>query len=99
VLDLAKSLGTDMPGSTADYIAMMNQLQRQGVSSQDVLGGVARQAANLGAVLNMPAKEAGEFAAQLQQATRASAGDMAALADTVQRTSHLGLDPTGMVKG
>lgn len=99
VLDLAKSLGTDMPGSTADYIAMMDQLQRQGVSSQDVLGGVARQAANLGAVLNMPAKEAGEFAAQLQQATRASAGDMAALADTVQRTSHLGLDPTGMVKG
>ncbi|EZP48052.1 phage tail tape measure protein [Delftia sp. RIT313] len=99
VLDLAKSLGTDMPGSTADYIAMMNQLQRQGVSSQDVLGGVARQAANLGAVLNMPAKEAGEFAAQLQQATRASAGDMAALADTVQRTAHLGLDPTGMVKG
>ncbi|MDR3017051.1 MAG: phage tail tape measure protein [Delftia acidovorans] len=99
VLDLAKSLGTDMPGSTADYIAMMNQLQRQGVSSQDVLGGVALQAANLGAVLNMPAKEAGEFAAQLQQATRASAGDMAALADTVQRTSHLGLDPTGMVKG
>ncbi|MDH0850085.1 phage tail tape measure protein [Delftia tsuruhatensis] len=99
VLDMAKSLGTDMPGSTADYIAMMNQLQRQGVSSQDVLGGVARQAANLGAVLNMPAKEAGEFAAQLQQATRASAGDMAALADTVQRTSHLGLDPTGMVKG
>lgn len=99
VLDLAKSLGTDMPGSTADYIGMMNQLQRQGVSSQDVLGGVARQAANLGAVLNMPAKEAGEFAAQLQQATRASAGDMAALADTVQRTSHLGLDPTGMVKG
>ncbi|BDE72848.1 phage tail tape measure protein [Delftia lacustris] len=99
VLDLAKSLGTDMPGSTADYIAMMNQLQRQGMSSQDVLGGVARQAANLGAVLNMPAKEAGEFAAQLQQATRASAGDMAALADTVQRTSHLGLDPTGMVKG
>ncbi|WP_284508764.1 phage tail tape measure protein [Delftia tsuruhatensis] len=99
VLDLAKSLGTDMPGSTADYIAMMNQLQRQGVSSQDVLGGLARQAANLGAVLNMPAKEAGEFAAQLQQATRASAGDMAALADTVQRTSHLGLDPTGMVKG
>lgn len=99
VLDLAKSLGTDMPGSTADYIAMMNQLQRQGVSSQDVLGGVARQAANLGAVLNMPAKEAGEFAAQLQQATRASAGDMAALADTVQRTSHLGLDPSGMVKG
>ena len=99
VLDLAKSLGTDMPGSTADYIAMMNQLQRQGVSSQDVLGGVARQAANLGAVLNMPAKEAGEFAAQLQQATRASAGDMAALADTVQRTFHLGLDPTGMVKG
>lgn len=99
VLDLAKSLGTDMPGSTADYIAMMNQLQRQGVSSQDVLGGVARQAANLGAVLNMPAKEAGEFAAQLQQATRASAGDMAALADTVQRTSHLGLDPTSMVKG
>ncbi|MXN32808.1 phage tail tape measure protein [Delftia sp. CH05] len=99
VLDMAKSLGTDMPGSTADYIAMMNQLQRQGVSSQDVLGGVARQAANLGAVLNMPAKEAGEFAAQLQQTTRASAGDMAALADTVQRTSHLGLDPTGMVKG
>jgi len=99
VLDMAKSLGTDMPGSTADYIAMMNQLQRQGVSSQDVLGGVARQAANLGAVLNMPAKEAGEFAAQLQQATRASAGDMAALADTVQRTSHLGLDPSGMVKG
>ncbi|MEJ8293164.1 phage tail tape measure protein [Delftia tsuruhatensis] len=99
VLDMAKSLGTDMPGSTADYIVMMNQLQRQGVSSQDVLGGVARQAANLGAVLNMPAKEAGEFAAQLQQATRASAGDMAALADTVQRTSHLGLDPTGMVKG
>ena len=99
VLDMAKSLGTDMPGSTADYIAMMNQLQRQGVSSQDVLGGVARQAANLGAVLNMPAKEAGEFSAQLQQATRASAGDMAALADTVQRTSHLGLDPTGMVKG
>src|SRR5256885_72141 len=72
VLDLAKSLGTDMPGSTADYIAMMNQLQRQGVSSQDVLGGVAQQAANLGAVLNMPAKEAGEFAAQLQQADRKS---------------------------
>lgn len=99
VLDLAKSLGTDMPGSTADYIAMMNQLQRQGVSSQDVLGGVARQAANLGAVLQMPTKEAATLAAQLQQATRAGAGDMAALADTVQRAAHLNLDPDEMVKG
>ena len=99
VLDMAKSLGTEMPGSAADYIAMMNQLQRQGVPVQDVLGGVARQAANLGAVLQMPTKEAATFTAQLQQATRAGAGDMAALADTVQRAAYLNLDPDEMVKG
>jgi TP901 family phage tail tape measure protein len=97
-LKLANQLGVELPGSTADFIGMLEQLRRQGVSAQDMLGGVGEHAAKLGAVLKMPAKEAADFGARLQQATQTSAGGMAALADSVQRTAALGLDAGDMLK-
>lgn len=99
VMNLAKNLATALPGSTAEFIGMMDALQRQGVSARDVLAGVGEQSARLGLVLGTSAKDSAEFAAQLQQATGASADDMAALADTVQRAAGLKLDPAQMLKG
>lgn len=95
--DLAINLGNTLPGTTADFQAMMTMLMRQGVSANAVLNGMGEAAAYLGVQLKMPPAAAAEFVAKLQDATRTAEKDMLSLVDTIQRTFNLGVDPTNML--
>ena len=94
---LALRLGNTLPGTTADFQQMMTMLVRQGVTAQTILAGTGEAAAKLGVMLKLPAASAAEFAAKLQDATKTSAADMVNLADTIQRTFYLGVDPGNML--
>ncbi len=96
---LAKRLGDRLPGTTADFIEMMTMLRRQGLSAKSILGGTGEAAAYLGVQLKMPATEAAEFAAKMQDSTRTAEKDMMGLMDTIQRTFYLGVDPQNMLAG
>ena len=97
--ELAMRLGDRLPGTTADFIEMMTMLRRQGLSAQSILGGTGEAAAYLGVQLRMPATQAAEFAAKMQDATRTTEADMMALMDTIQRTYYLGVDSNNMLQG
>ena len=94
---LALRLGNTLPGTTADFQQMMTMLVRQGMAADTILGGTGEAAARLGVMLKLPAAGAAEFAAKLQDATKTSAADMVNLADTIQRTFYLGVDPGNML--
>ena len=78
---------------------MMTMLRRQGLSAQSILGGTGEAAAYLGVQLKMPATEAAEFAAKMQDATQTTEADMMGLMDLIQRTYYLGLDSGNMLQG
>ena len=96
---LAGQLGDKLPGTTADFVNMMTMLRRQGLSAQSILGGTGEAAAYLGVQLKMPATEAAEFAAKMQDATQTTEADMMGLMDLIQRTYYLGLDSGNMLQG
>lgn len=96
---LASQLGDKLPGTTAEFVNMMTMLRRQGLSAQSILGGTGEAAAYLGVQLKMPATEAAEFAAKMQDATQTTEADMMGLMDLIQRTYYLGLDSGNMLQG
>lgn len=96
---LADELGNALPGTTADFQAMMSTLVQQGISAQAILGGVGKASAYLGVQLKMPFDAAAEFAAKMQDATKTAEGDMLGLMDTIQRSYYLGVDSTNMLAG
>ena len=96
---LAGQLGDKLPGTTADFVNMMTMLRHQGLSAQSILGGTGEAAAYLGVQLKMPATEAAEFAAKMQDATQTTEADMMGLMDLIQRTYYLGLDSGNMLQG
>lgn len=97
--ELASRLGNTLPGSTADFSNMMAKLVQQGISFQDILGGVGEASANLAVVMKMPFDQAAEFAAKMQDATKTQASDMVALMDTIQKSYYSGMDSTNMLSG
>ena len=99
ISDLATNMGNELPGTTAEFQAMMAKLVQQGISFKDILGGVGKASGNLGVLLKMPFEDAAEFAAKMQDATKTEAKDMIGLMDTIQKSFFLGVDPTNMLSG
>ena len=99
LLAQARVAGGMLPGGTGEAIDMMTALQRQGVSAKAILGGLADASAQLAVQLKMPANEAAGMAVQLQKVTRTASKDFPALADTIQRAYHLGIDPENLLGG
>ena len=96
---LANKLGTQLPGTTADFQNMMAKLVQQGISYKAILGGVGEASGYLAVQLKMPFEQAAEFAAKMQDATKTQEKDMLALMDTIQRSYYLGVDSTNMLSG
>ncbi|MDO8591499.1 MAG: phage tail tape measure protein [bacterium] len=96
---LAMKLGDKLPGATSDFQDMMTMLNRKGISSQAILGGMGEATAYLGVQLKKVPAEAAEFAATLQDATRTSESDMMGLMDVIQKTFYLGVDDNNMLQG
>ncbi len=96
---LAVELGDRLPGTTADFQNMMTMLRRQGMSATAILGGLGEATAYLGVQLKMPATEAAEFAAKLQDATGTTEKDMMNLMDVIQKGFYAGVDPGNMLNG
>lgn len=96
---LANSLGTKLPGTTAEFQNMMSVLIQQGISTKAILGGVGVAAGYLGVQMKMPFEEAAEFAAKMQDATKTTEKDMLSLMDVIQRSFYLGVDKGNMLQG
>ncbi|WGS42147.1 phage tail tape measure protein [Burkholderia sp. JSH-S8] len=96
---LAMKLGDRLPGTTADFQDMMTMLTRQGISAQTVLGGMGEATAYLAVQLKKMPKEAAEFTAKLQDATRTTEKDMLSLVDVIQKAYMLGVDDNNMLNG
>lgn len=96
---LAMKLGDKLPGTTSDFQDMMTMLSRQGISAESILDGVGEATAYLGVQLKKAPDEAAEFAAKMQDATRATAKEMLPLMDMIQRTFYLGVDDNNMLQG
>lgn len=94
---LATDLGNRLPGTTADFQDLMTELVRQGVSAETILGGTGEAAAYLSVQLGMLPKQAGEFAAKMQDATRTTETDMMNLMDVIQKGFYAGVDPINML--
>lgn len=97
VNELAIKLGNQMPGTTADFVNMMQALKAQGISDESILGGVGVAAANLAVLLKLPSDQAAIFAARMKQATGTADKDMLGLMDTIQRLNFMGVDSTQMM--
>ena len=89
---LATRLGDRLPGTTADFKNLMTMLIRQGMSVKTILGGTGEAAAYLAVQLRKSPEEAAEMAAKLQDAVRATEGEMLGLVDTVQRMYYAGVE-------
>lgn len=94
---LATKLGDKLPGTTADFQDLMTMLVRQGVSAETILGGTGEAASYLSVQLDMQPKQAAEFAAKMQDATRTTEKDMMSLMDVIQKGFYAGVDPTNML--
>lgn len=94
---LATELGNRLPGTTADFKDLMTMLIRQGMGVDTILGGTGEAAAYLSVQLEMPPKQAAEFAAKMQDATRTTEKDMMGLMDVIQKGFYAGVDPTNML--
>ena len=94
---LATELGNRLPGTTADFKDLMTMLIRQGMSVETILGGTGEAAAYLSVQLEMPPKQAAEFAAKMQDATRTTEKDMMDLMDVIPKGFYAGVDPTNML--
>ncbi|OOF51958.1 phage tail tape measure protein [Rodentibacter genomosp. 1] len=94
---LATQLGDKLPGTTADFQDLMTMLVRQGMSVETILGGTGEAAAYLSVQLEMPPRQAAEFAAKMQDATRTTEKDMMDLMDVIQKGFYAGVDPTNML--
>lgn len=94
---LATNLGDKLPGTTADFQDLMTMLVRQGMSAETILGGTGEAAAYLSVQLEMQPKQAAEFAAKMQDATRTTEKDMMGLMDVIQKGFYAGVDPTNML--
>lgn len=96
---LANKLGTQLPGTTAEFQLMMAKLVQQGISYKAILGGVGKASGYLAVQLKMPFEAAAEFAAKMQDATKTSEKDMLGLMDTIHRAYYLGVDSDNMLQG
>ncbi|MBM6634622.1 phage tail tape measure protein [Leclercia adecarboxylata] len=94
---LAVGLGNQLPGTTADFQNMMQMLVRQGISAENILGGVGKATAYLAVQLKKTPEAAAEFAAKMQDATGTASDDMMGLFDTIQKAFYLGVDDTNML--
>lgn len=99
ITEMATRLGDKLPGTTADFQNMMAELVKQGISARSILGGTGEAAAYLAVQLGKSPKDAAEFAAKLQDATKTTEGDMLGLMDVIQKTSNLGVDDGNMLQG
>lgn len=94
---LAIELGNRLPGTTADFAAMLSKLLQLGVSEEAILGGVGQAAANLAVVMKLPYEQAAEIAAKLKEATGTAEADMLRFMDTIQRVGHQGVQSGEMM--
>ena len=96
IYQIATELGNKLPGTTADFTAMMQALLRGGVTEESIMNGVGKSAAYLGVALKLPYEEAARMAAKLKEATGVADKEMLGFMDTIQRTVNVGVDATEM---
>ena len=88
----AKKLGTELPGTTADFYQLAASMKQLGVSGEVLAKGGLRAAAYLAVALRIPYQKAGEAVAKFSQALGIAGKDLVQFMDVVQRLGHLGVE-------
>lgn len=89
---LANKLGNTLPGSTETFYNMLANLNKQGISSKGVLGGIGEAAANASVLWKISADDAAVFMAKMSDATKTTEKDFGALTDTLNRAFFKGVN-------
>ncbi len=87
----AKKLGTELPGTTADFYRLAATMKQLGVQGEVLAKGGLRAASYLAVALRIPYQEAGESVAKFSQALGIAGKDLVKFMDVVQRLGHLGV--------
>ncbi len=90
----AVDLGNELPGTARELQMMFAALIKEGVSAEDILGGVGRATGSLAVITEMGFSETAKFAGQVSKSIGIAAKDMMPFMDTIQKAFHLGLSPT-----
>ncbi len=94
---LANKLGNSLPGSTETFYNMLANLNKQGISSKGVLGGIGEAAANASVLWKISADDAAVFMAKMSDATKTTEKDFGELTDTLNRAFFKGTDTTNQL--
>ncbi len=92
---IAIELGNKLPGTTADFASMASVLKSLGVSTDVITNGGLKAAAYLAVVgkpLGVTYEQAAQSMGKLANAFGASGQELIPLADSLQRTIHMGAD-------
>src|ERR1035437_8493973 len=91
---IAKQLGQNLPGTTANFYNMASSLKALGITDKSLTGGVMQSAAYLGVALHrfgVDYNQAAEYAAKFKTALAIDDKDMMAFMDVIQRTAYMGV--------
>lgn len=89
---VARQLGTRLPGSTSDFHELAVAMIMAGSASESLANGALEAAANLGAVLDIPYAQAGEYISVFQNSLGIADRDLVKFADTVHRTAYMNVN-------
>ena len=92
---IAKELGQNLPGTTADFYNMASSLKALGITDKSLTGGVMKSAAYLGVALHrfgVDYAQAAEYAAKFKTALAIDDKDMMGFMDVIQRTAYMGVN-------
>ena len=93
---VARQLGTKLPGSTSDFHELAAAMIMAGSASESLANGALEAAANLGAVLDIPYVQTGEYISTFQKALGIADRDLVKFADTVHRTAYMKVEMQDM---
>jgi len=92
----AKILGTELPGTAADFYRLAASMKALGIEGKVLAEGGLRAAAYLAVSLRIPYEQAGISVAKFAQALRIQGEELIKFIDVVQRLGHLGVETTQM---
>ena len=93
---VARQLGTKLPGSTSDFHELAAAMIMAGSASESLANGALEAAANLGAVLDIPYVQTGAYISTFQKALGIADRDLVKFADTVHRTAYMKVEMQDM---
>lgn len=88
IAKIANQLGTELPGTTADFYNLAKALKQQGISEDVIKNGALKTSAKLNVLLGMDQEQGGEFLAKYMEAHGLKENELANAADSLQKAMY-----------